>query len=258
MLTIPLKTQGLTIYETNGGDPVYRKKMLDLYAETFPEYAYYLPYMDYRMSLPVDADPLFIERWWLIEIDEEPVALRLFKYSPSRRCALVLGTAIKPQFRKHPVPGYPRLLPYLIDLSIEQIETDAISLGQPLPAGFVSEFQLPEPGMSREEASYHQHIIERYRELGCVDLPVDYFEPPYIVGRERFVSNVAPDALSFNHMMFSILPLQRGDFDIHDRKQITDFALAFLVDHYRLSEDHWAVRRALESIERYYGNSTHD
>ena len=248
---------GLTVHETIGGDPIFQQRLLDLYAEFFPEYSYYLPYMAYRMSLDIDSDSGFIERWWLVEVDEQPVALRLFKYSLRRNCALVLGTAVRPEFRRYLVDSYDRLSNYLIDLSTEQINADARAAGRRPPIGVVSEFQLPDDSMSAEEYAYHQHIINRYKEIGCIQLPVDYYEPPHIVNRERYLT-VSPSELHYNHMMLSILPIQGGGFDIRNRETTTDFALAFLTDHYKLPENHWVVRNAFESIERYYGNAADD
>jgi hypothetical protein len=255
---IPLNAQGIAIHETNCGDPIYRQKMLDFYPEFFPEYAYYLPYMAYRMGLPVDSDPLFIERWWLIEVEGQLAGLRLFKYSPSRNCALVLGTAIKPEFRKFPVRGYDRLSSYIVSVSAQQILADAEAADRPPPAGLISEVQLPEERMSDEEAQYHQHIADRYHEMGYTDLPVEYYEPPHITGKENFLQGIGYEELPFNHMMLSIRPVKGGEFDIHNRQMITDFTLAYLTDHYKLPQDHWVVHRALESIEQHYGNSIHD
>ena len=249
---------GLTFHETIGGEPEYRQKMLKSYSDFFPEYDYYLPYMAYRMEQTIYSDPGFVERWWLIEVDDEPVALRLFKYSARRNCALVLGMAVKPEFRKYAVAGYNRLSEYVVDLSADQIRADAKAADRPVPAGFSSEFQHPEPTMTVEEARFHQHIIDRYREIGYIGLPVDYFEPPHIVGRESFIQDAAYADLPFHHMLLSVLPIEGGRIDLEDKQMIADFALAYLTDHYKLPEDHWAVRRALDSIESHYRNAGHD
>jgi len=255
---ISVNVPGLAIYETNGGNAAHREKMLALYAEFFPEYSYYLPYMAYRMELPIDADPHFVERWWLVEVDNQPVALRLFKYSPQRNCALVLGTAVKPEFRKFAADGYARLATFIINHSAKQVKADAQAAHRPIPAGLVSEVQLPDDTMSTSEAESHQHIIDRYRELGYIELPVDYYEPPHIMGRESFLQDITYDQLPFHHMVLSIFPIEGGKFDIQNRQMITDFTLAYLTNHYRLPDDHWTVRGALESIERHYGNSSND
>lgn len=254
----PPQLAGLTVHETIGGEPEYRQKMLRFYADFFPEYAYYLPYMAYRMEQTIASDPGFIERWWLVEVGDEPVALRLFKYSFKRDCALVLGTAVKQGYRRYAVDSYERLSNYLIDQSIEQVKADALAAGRPIPTGIVSEFQLPEATMSAEEYRYHQHIIDRYREIGCIPLPVDYYEPPHIVGREQYLAPGAYETLPYNHMLLSILPIAGGGFDLNNRAMVTNCALVFLQDHYGLPEDHWVVRRALDSIDRHYGDVGHD
>lgn len=253
-----LSIAGLSVHETIGGEPGYRQKMLELYPHFFPEYSYYLPYMAYRMEQSIDSDPGFVERWWLVEVEGVPAALRLFKYSPGRNCALVLGMAVKPEFRKVAVEGYDRLSEFIVDLSADQIRADAEDAGRPVPAGFSSEFQFPEPTMPEEEQRFHQHIIDRYREIGYIGLPVEYYEPPHIIGRENFILDAAYTDLPYHRMLLSILPIAGGHIDLEDRQMITDFTLAYLTDHYRLPEDHWAVRRALDSIESHYRKLGHD
>jgi hypothetical protein len=247
---IPVTAQGIKVYETNGGELSHRQKLLDFYPELFPEYGYYLPYMAYRMTLPVDADPLFVERWWLIEVEGQVAGLRLIKYSPGRNCALVLGTAIKPEFRKYPVPGYDRLSSYIVSLSAEQILADARAAHRPIPFGLVSEVQLPAPHMTAEEAAYHIHIADRYHDMGYIDLPVEYYEPPHIVGKEHYIQGIAYEDLPYNHMVLSVRPIEGGGFDPRSPQMMVDATLAYLTDHYKLPADHWIVTRALESIER--------
>src|SRR3954469_16365958 len=72
---ILLDVPGLSVHETMGGDQNRRDAMLQLYAEIFPEYAYYLPYMAYKMEQSIDSDPAFIERWWLIEVEGRSAGL---------------------------------------------------------------------------------------------------------------------------------------------------------------------------------------
>jgi hypothetical protein len=246
---IPLDVPGLSIHETMGGDQTHRDAMLQLYAELFPEYAYYLPYMAYKMTQPIDGDPLFIERWWLIEIEGRNAALNYIKYAPERNCGFLLSIGILPQYRSYRVGKYPRLLDFIVDISNQQLKADAAMLGRPIPMGMVAEFQRPELDMTQADQDWYQHVINRFSDIGYLDLGIDYYEPPHIFGQESYLQGVDPASLDYHRMLLSILPLEGGQFDLHNPHRVRECALAVLVDHYKLPETHWAVQAALNSIE---------
>jgi GNAT superfamily N-acetyltransferase len=244
---------GLEIIETIGGRPADIETMLALYAELFPAYDYYLPYMRWRMNQPIDHDPRFIERWWLVRVDDAPAGLRYFKYAPARDCALSLGIAVKPEYRARGFGRAERLSELLFDLSGEQIRADAVARGRPEPFGVGTELQLPETAADAVTAHGRGRLIERYRALGYHVLPVEYYEPPHIAGREAFIPPQGD--LTFHRLMLGVLPLSLGKprADMDTAHVATQVTLAFLIDHYGLQPDHWAVQRALESIEKHYG-----
>jgi hypothetical protein len=244
-----LNVPGLSIYETMGGDLVRREAMLSLYAEIFPEYAYYLPYMAYKMEQAIDSDPAFIERWWLIEVEGRNAGLNYIKYAPERNCGFLLSIGILPEYRNFRVGKYARLLDFIVDISNDQLKADAAMLGRPIPMGMVAEFQRPEPTMSVQQQNWHHHIIERFSRLGYIDLGIDYREPPHIVGHEKYLQDVDPASLTYHRMLLSILPLEGGQFEIGNPQMTRECAFAVLVDHYKLPETHWAVQAALNSIE---------
>jgi hypothetical protein len=245
---IPLGVPGLSIHETMGGDPTRRETMLRLYAEIFPEYAYYLPYMAYKMEHPIDSDPAFIERWWLIEIEGQSAGLNYIKYAPERNCGFLLSIGFLPQYRKFRVGKYPRLLDFIVDISNEQLKADAAMLGRPIPMGMVAEFQRPEPFMEKADQDWYHHVINRFSSLGYSDLGIDYYEPPYVFGHEEYLQ-IDPAELTSHRMLLSILPLSGGQFEPGNPHMIRECALAVLADHYKLPETHWVVQAALNSIE---------
>ncbi len=247
----------IAIYETIGHNADRHERMLDLYAELFPYYAYYLPYMRHRMQLPIDADPNFTERWWLIEVDGNPAGVRLFKYSPGRDCGLSLGIAIKPEYRHLSSKGYARLAEQLLADSQEHLRADARAAGKPTPIGMVTELQVPETTADAAIKRGRARLIERYHEYGYIDLPVEYYEPPFIQGKEEVL--VDPAAIAdrdFLRLKLGIFPCPGGQFDLNDADMVSSLTCAFLVDHYGLPEDHWVVRRALESIRQHYEEAT--
>ncbi len=232
--------------------------MLQLYAELFPEYAYYLPYMAYKMTQCIDSDPVCIERWWLIDVEGQHAALNYIKYAPERGFGFLLSIGILPQFRHFPVAPYARLSEWIIAASVAQITADAAALGKPTPRGIVAEVQRPEPDMTPAEQEAHRHSIARFRELGFLDSGIDYHEPPYVFGHEHYLNDMDRSQLTYHRMLLAILPLEAGQFDFHDAGALQDCALSVLVDHYKLPLDHWAVQAALTSIESRSGIQHHD
>lgn len=251
---ISFDAPGITIHETIGGSPHHRAVMLRLYAEIFPEYAYYLPYMAYKMETQViDSDPLFIERWWLIEVEGETAGFTYTKYAPGRNCGFSLSTGILPPYRRYRAGGFDKLADFIMDANLRQIEADAAACGKPTPLGMLAEFQLPEPDMTEDQQKWHQHIIDRYAHIGFVNIGVDYREPPHIIGFEPYFPQVELNETHFHRMILSMLPLSGGNFDLRNPQILVDCALMVLVDHYKLPADHWAVQTALQSIEAVTG-----
>src|SRR5450432_236114 len=238
LTAIPINIPGLAIYECNGGDPAHRKMLLEMYPQWFPQYAYYLRYMEYRTSQPVDYDPRFVERWWYVERDSKPAGFRFSKYLKARGISVGMGSAIVKEYREFESGGYHRLSEVLFNLTIEQLLADAEACGQPTPDGFVVEIESP-------------RLVNGYKRYGynILELPIDYLEPPFMYEYTRFIEPEMLAKLKFEPMHLVIFPVPGKVLDPNDKHLLTNIALGLLVDHYGLSEDHWAVQRALASID---------
>jgi hypothetical protein len=256
---IVTNVRGLEIFEANGGEPQHQRMFLDLYAELFSDYAYYIPYLKERLTRPPDDDPRFIEHRWLVLVDGHPAGFYVFKYMPSRECGLMLGIAVRPEYRKCRGDDNVLVSDALFQLSLQHLKVDARALGHRDPLGMVTELKVPETAPSQEIAQGRVRLIERFRRAGFVDLPVIYHEPPFIEDkRSEYLSDLPEDALKFTPMLLGIFPLETGRFDINDEAQVANCVEAFLIDHYQLPEDHWAVCRALESLSTYYRMPNHE
>jgi len=239
LTAIPINIPGLAIYECNGGDPAHRKTLLEMYAQWFPQYAYYLPYMEYRTSQPVGYDPRFIERWWYVERDGNPAGFRFSKYLKARNISVGMGSAIVKEYREFEFGPYHRLSDLLFHLTNDQLCADATASGRPTPDGFVVEIESPQ-------------LVNGYKRYGytILELPVDYLEPPFIYEFTRFIEPDVLAKLQFEPMHLVIFPVGGKHLDPNDTALLTNITLGLLIDHYGLSEDHWAVQRALASINQ--------
>jgi hypothetical protein len=249
-LVFEIPDENLAAYEVIGGSANHLGALLELHKEIFPYFAQYLPYMEARVKSDPEDEWDAIDHWWLVEINGIPAGFRMFKYNPHRNCGLGLLMAVRPKYRHLSCSPFSRLAELLIASSLEQIETDSQASGRSLPIGMGVELQLPETTQNLDIQQGRAHLINRYRAYGFRDLPVEYYEPPFILEDVSFQEYALPEAEDFHRLLFGYFPprsTQRSPApDI-----ISNLVLAFLVDHYHLPVDHWAVQRALSSTQQH-------
>ncbi len=219
------------VWELNGsGDEARIEAMLELYARLFPQYAHYVPRMRQRARFGEEHRLGHIVHYWLIEVDGQPAGLRTFRYIRTRNCGIAIALAVDPIFREVLVNGY-KLSMFLIHTCLDQIITDAEQIGAPPVLGMVSEVEFP-------------RLMEHYKHNGMQELPIKYLEP--IFPPKLKVNEAAP--IQFMPTILGFLPNPKLGGHAYDAKNVADFALAFLVDHYGLPVDHPQVQAVLNSI----------
>lgn len=222
------------IYELLGsGDERRIEAMLTLYANLFPQYSHYLPRMRARAKRPCRNDRGHIVHYWLVEVDGKPAGFRTFRYIPHRRCGLAVTLAIDPDFRKI-VIGEERLAVFVMYRCLDQIIEDAISNGGPPALGMVNEVESP-------------RLMEHYIRNGLIELPVKYVEPIFSTSlrtqREEEFEKIEFEPMHLGFLANPELDTPKFTWDI-----LTDFVLAFLVDHYGIPEEHPDIQSVLQSI----------
>ncbi len=234
MIPLPIPDARLTIHEVLGGSLHDLEDLLEVHRELFPRLGHYHPYMRQRAQQPPDADPRWVEHWWLARIEGQAAAIRYFKYVPARQCGLSLGIGVRKPYRTLTFGRYGRFSELLTRTSLEQVEADAQAKGQPVPVGIVAEVE--------------DYLLKRYDEYGFVQLPVDYLEPSSTPEAMAAEGQPEAQAVEFRQIALGVFPLQNSPFDPLDRAVLRQMVLAFLVDHYELPEDHRVVQRAVDSI----------
>jgi len=235
MIQIETSYPGLTVHEVLGGSEHDLNDLVSVHQELFPKFAHYVPFMFERAKAPPDADPRFVEHWWLARIDGAPAGIRYFKYVPARNCALSLGIAILKPFRHLTFGSYGRFSRLLTLTSLEQVQADAKAMGRPVPVGIVAEAE--------------SYLLSRYDEYNFIRLPVDYQEPSSTPEAREARHAASDQALTFRPIQLGLFKLEDTSFDPQNHRVLRDMVLAFLVDHYGLAEEHPLVSRALQSIE---------
>ena len=234
----PLVTQqgNIAIYELIGSSDDQRiEAMLELYEKLFPQYQHYVPRMRRRAKFENEHRAGNIVHYWLIEVDGVPAGLRTFRYVRERRCGLAHALAVDPKFRDCLVGGK-KLAVFLIYECLHQIMRDAKESGDQPVLGMVNEV---EP----------DRLMEHYTRNGLIQLPLKYVEPifpPEVESRSR-ADELA--LIEFSPMYMGFLPNPEVKIESYTQAMITDFVLAFLVDHYGLPENHPVIIEVLNSIK---------
>jgi hypothetical protein len=225
----------VSVFELLGsGDQDRIDSIFRLYVNLFPQYQHYVPRMRRRAEFGNEHRPGHIVHYWLIEVDGQPAGMRIFRYVRNRRCGLAHALAIAPKFRDQQVLGR-RLAVYVIFESLEQVIQDAKLKLDPPPYGIANEV---EP----------DRLMDHYRRNGLLQLPLKYSEPifpPERSGRSRLEEL---SAIRFSKMHLGFLSNPEMAHEKFTHAMLSDFVLAFLVDHYGLPEDHPVVLEVLESI----------
>lgn len=230
-----LQQGNTSIYELLGsGDDARIEAMLGLYQMLFPQYQHYIPRMRRRALHQNENRKGHVVHYWLIEVDGVPAGLRTFRYVRERRCGLAHALAVDPNYREHFV-GDKRLAVFVIYECLRQIIKDAKDYGDPPVLGMVNEVET-------------SRLMEHYERNGLIKLPLKYVEPifpPEVVGRSR-ADEIAQ--IKFSPMQIGFLPNPEVQLTSYTDEMLSDFVLAFLVDHYGLPENHPAVTEVLQSI----------
>lgn len=215
-------------------DTVRIEAMLRLYEKLFPKYAHYVPRMRRRAEFGEERRTGHVVHYWLVEVDGRPAAIRTFRYVHNRRVGLAHALAVDPAYRQVTVDGQ-RLSMFLVDACLDQIVLDAKRFGDPPPLGMVNEVESSQ-------------LMEHYKRHGILELPVQYVEPVFPserIGRTR-QEEIA--LVNFSPMLLGFLPDVAAEIRIYTSELVSNFVLAFLVDHYGLPVDHPQVQSVLDSI----------
>ncbi|NDJ76203.1 MAG: hypothetical protein GYB65_08080 [Chloroflexi bacterium] len=237
MIAIETPHPGLVVSEVLGGSTRDIEDMIAVHLELFGKFEAYVPYMRERALQPPNADPGCIYHWWLARIADEPAAVRYFKYIPARHVGLSLGVAVRKKFRPLTFgEQYGRFSNMMILTSLKQVQADAEAMGNPVPLGIAAEVE--------------EYLRPRYAEYNFIEYAVDYQEPSSTPDATAASGEGEQDEqLSFRPIQIGLFKLENTAFDPYSRETQENIVKAFLIDHYELPVEHWAVQQALRSIQ---------
>ncbi len=218
-----------------GSDDTRRiEALLDLYARLFPQYAHYVPRMRRRAAYGAEHRRGQIVHYWLVEVDGRPAGFRTFRYLAGRHVGLAHSLGVDPAYREVYVDGQ-RLSMFLVRACLEQIINDAARLRDGPCLGMVNEVESP-------------RLMKHYEEHGIIRMPVEYAEPVFPAERQGRSREEELALTRFSPMYLGFLPAPGYEDLNYTGELMADFALAFLVDHYGLPEDHPQVQAVLDSV----------
>jgi hypothetical protein len=223
-MSMLLAEERVAIHELTGGNLAGIDQLLALYVKLMPEYAAYAPRMRERAQGTWQPPHDHIEHQWLIEVNDTPAGLAVFKYVPAYRCAILLDLAVDPVFRRLVIEGHRRLAGWILIQMIDQVRADAALLGHQ-PLGVVLEADS-------------DHFVQRYRAYGFTRLPIVWYEPPADGDLEENAHEVRQ---KYKLMRLCFFALYAHAVDRAAQRQI----VLALAEHYALPREHWLLRMAL-------------
>ena len=231
----PNQDQAVAIHELLGsGDSARVETMLSLYGKLFPDYEHYIPRMRRRSKFRTNARPGSIAHYWLIEISDRPVGITSFRYIHARHCGLGISFALLPEARSITTEGK-RLSAFIISKIMDQLLDDAQQMTASNFLGLVTEVE-------------HIELMNHYKRMGMLELPIKYLEPVFPPESNIQTRDDEIKLINFLPAILGFTPNPQIGKPCFDRKTLANFALAFLVDHYGLPEDHLKVQSILQSI----------
>ena len=221
----------VAIYELlASGDEERLDAMLTLYAAFFPHYEHYVPRMRRRAGFPAEKRAGHVAHYWLFEYQGAPVGLTTFRYIVERECGLGISFGLDPAVRSVRV-GEERLSAFIIGQIMRQLKRDA-AIAKTNFYGLVTEVE-------------HRSLMEHYKKMGMLELPMQYFEPIYPPEETDEDLESRIEKASFIPVILAITPHKAFEFRA---PLLKNFAEAFLVDHYELPRAHPMVQKTLASI----------
>lgn len=239
MIRNVMDISAVTFHEVDAHDPSQIDALVRMFVEVFPEDRRYTAYIRERACRAAHDDPLTIKHQWIVECEGKYVGFRVFSYMRRHNFGYSGYVGVLRPYRGQGIGRW------IHQQTIEQIKADAMAEGQPPPIGFCGELDHPMTAPNERERQIRERRVEIFQRLGTILLDVDYYEPIVVQGMplddEQSLLGVEPDP-----MLLYLTPFQ-PDIQLAP-EQIADIVVGVLVDGYRLSEDSWYVRRALESI----------
>jgi hypothetical protein len=229
----------LEIYDIIGGRNLeHLEDFLRVYSEYLPQYIRYEPLMRQRAHQPVDVNALYHWHQWLVRQAGQPVAMLTFVLNRKRNMGIFLDFIVIPEARAIHYQGYTRMAGLLLALIWEQLKLDAQADGLPIPIGMIAEVG-------------HISLVERYKQYGFVELPIEYYEPPYTPGLAEVIDPAELERqIGYRRLYPGVFVVPGGQFDPADPAMILRVVEMLLFDHYHLPPDHWIVRTAMQCYNR--------
>lgn len=226
----------LSIHDVVDGNIDYLDDYLNIYTDYLPQYARYLPAMRHRAEKRTANQAL--EHWhqWLVMYAGKPAAIVGFLHNRVHNLGILMDFAVVEEYRELEFPGKGRFAGRLLFLAMEQLKKDSAKIGIFAPLCMAAEVE-------------HRPLVERYKEYGFVEFPVEYYEPP---GTPELLSLVPLrniEQVGYRRLHLGAFPILGSGFQSIDVWVVEIILRALLEDHYRLPENHWLLEKIFSSIQ---------
>jgi hypothetical protein len=228
---------GVTIRPVIGMDSADLPLVERLLATIFPEHVAYVPYLPYFAERRPPGTATTLHHVWLVELDGQPVGLRIFSYMHQGNFGHGSFVGLLPEAQHRGIGAW------LVRQTLRQLCIDAQQCGSPTPLGYSAEVARVEDGLDASDQRLREQRLAFHYRCGAVLLPVEYYEPPTLpIGNRRTgLTETRPKQM---HLMF---------YPCDPTLVLTPTMLTTLVksiydDIYQVEPDLWYVQRALNSL----------
>jgi GNAT superfamily N-acetyltransferase len=227
------------IREVIGSDSPYLAAAVEVFRFIFPAYEHYVPYIDACALQTSYNHPGTFDHVWLIEQNDTPIGLRIFRYVPKRDFGFDAFIGLLEDYHNQGIGTW------LIEQTLKQLCSDAERVKRPEPSGCCAEVEPIQMARTHEQRLVNEARVAFYRKQGGFLLDVDYIEPPMI----RQVDYITEAQLTG----IQPKPKQLVFYPVRDRTSLTYDELVKVLDGiyldvYRLEPDSWYMVRAVNSI----------
>ncbi len=230
---------GSIIREIVGSESPYLPAAVDVFRSIFPTYEHYVPYIDACALQTSYNHPGTFDHVWLVEQNDTPIGLRIFRYVPERDFGFDAFIGLLPDYQNQGIGTW------LIQQTLRQLCVDAAHFERPEPSGCCAEVEPIQTARTESQRAINEARVSFYRKQGGFLLDVDYIEPP-MIRQVDYITEAQLTGIQPKPKQLVFYPVRSQMSLTYD--ELVKVLDGIYLDVYRLEPDSWYKVRAVNSI----------
>jgi GNAT superfamily N-acetyltransferase len=227
------------IRDVIGSESPYLPGAVQVFRAIFPDYEHYIPYI-YACALQSSHNhPGTFDHVWLVEQNENPIGLRIFRYVPGRDFGFDAFIGLLHDYHNQGIGTW------LIEQTLKQLCVDAEQFDRAEPLGCCAEVEPIQMARTAEQRRINEARVAFYQKQGGFLLDVDYIEPP-MIRKVDYITEAQLTGIQPKPKQLVFYPVRsRTSLTYDEQVKVLD---GIYLDVYRLEPDSWYMFRAVHSI----------